>query len=179
MYLSSVKNTSSKNNHSITSVSSSDGVSYNRRCSNQEQIKKWINFKNSFEGFGDLPRQSILKEAMILERCEPSIFEVSLSICATSLLEYLFQEVQVKKLRSRQRAVPKKQTSQQNFWQIHKTFVVILSLSCVQLFANPWSKALQASLPFTISWSLLKLMSIELVMPSNHLILCHLCLLLP
>ena len=58
MYLSSVKNTSSKNNHSITSVSSSHGVSYNRRCSNQEQIKKWINFKNSF---GDFPRQSRLK----------------------------------------------------------------------------------------------------------------------
>ena len=37
----------------------------------------------------------------------------------------------------------------------------------------------QASLPFTISQSLLKLMSVELVMPSNHLILCHPCLLLP
>ena len=116
---------------------------------------------------------------MILERCEPSIFEVSPSICATSLLEYLFQEVQVKKLRSRQRAVPKKQTSQQNFWQIHKTFVVILSLSCVQLFANPWSEALQASLPFTISWSLLKLMSIESMMPPNHLVICHPLLLCP
>ena len=52
-------------------------------------------------------------------------------------------------------------------------------LSCVQLSENPWTVALQASLPFTISQSLLKLMSTELVMPSNNLILCHPLLLLP
>ena len=46
-------------------------------------------------------------------------------------------------------------------------------LSRVQLFATPWIAAHEASLSFTISWSLLKLMSIESVMPSNHLILCH------
>ena len=45
-------------------------------------------------------------------------------------------------------------------------------LSCVQLFATPWTAAHQASLSITNSWSLLRLMSIELVMPSNHLILC-------
>ena len=44
-------------------------------------------------------------------------------------------------------------------------------LSRVQLFANPYTAACQASLSCTISWSLIKLMSIELVMPSNHLIL--------
>ena len=44
---------------------------------------------------------------------------------------------------------------------------------------TPWTAARQASLSFTISWSLLKLMSIELVMVSNHLILCHSLLLLP
>ena len=44
---------------------------------------------------------------------------------------------------------------------------------------TPWTATLQASLSFTISQSLLKLMSIELVMPSNHLILCHFFLLLP
>ena len=43
----------------------------------------------------------------------------------------------------------------------------------------PWTAACQASLSFTISWSLLKLMSIKLVMPSNHFILCHPILLLP
>src|SRR5574341_1282933 len=51
-------------------------------------------------------------------------------------------------------------------------------LSCVQLFA-PWTAACQASLSNTNSWSLPKLMSIESVMPSNHLILCHPLLLLP
>ena len=44
-------------------------------------------------------------------------------------------------------------------------------LRCVQLFVTPWTAALQVSLSFTIFWSLLKHMSIKLVMPSNHLIL--------
>ena len=56
---------------------------------------------------------------------------------------------------------------------------VVQSLSGVQLFATPWTAACQASLSFTISWSLLKLMSLELVMPSNHFILCHPLLFLP
>ena len=58
-------------------------------------------------------------------------------------------------------------------------FSSIQLLSRVQLFAIPWTAARQASLSFTISCSLLKLISIESVMPSNHLILCHLLLLLP
>ena len=49
--------------------------------------------------------------------------------------------------------------------------VVAQSLSRVQLFVTPWTAARQDSLSFTISWNLLKLMSIESVMPSNHLIL--------
>ena len=49
----------------------------------------------------------------------------------------------------------------------------------VRLFATPWTTACQASLSITNSWSLSKLMSIESVMPSNHLILCHPLLLLP
>ena len=57
--------------------------------------------------------------------------------------------------------------------------VGLLLLSCVQLFATPWTAALQAPLSFTISLSLLKLMSIESVMSSKHLILCHPLLLLP
>ena len=56
---------------------------------------------------------------------------------------------------------------------------VIQSLSHVWLFPTPWTVACQVSLSFTISQSLLKLMSIESVMPSNHLILCHPLLLLP
>ena len=51
-------------------------------------------------------------------------------------------------------------------------------LSCVRLFATPWTAARQASLSITNSRSLLKLMSIESVMPSNYLILCHPLLLL-
>ena len=57
--------------------------------------------------------------------------------------------------------------------------VVFQSLSCVQLFANPWNAACQASLSITNSWSLLKFMSIESVMPYNHLILCRPLLLTP
>ena len=57
--------------------------------------------------------------------------------------------------------------------------VVVQSLSCIRLFATPWVAEHQASLSLTISWSLLKHISIELVMPSNHLILCCPLLLLP
>ena len=59
------------------------------------------------------------------------------------------------------------------------SFSSVQSLSCVWLFATPWTAARQASLSITNSRSLLKLMSIELVMPSNHLILCCPLLLLP
>ena len=59
------------------------------------------------------------------------------------------------------------------------TVVVVQLLSCVGLFVTPWTVARQASLSITNSWSLLKLMSIELVMPSNHLILCYPLLLPP
>ena len=52
-------------------------------------------------------------------------------------------------------------------------FSSVQSLSCVPLFVTPWTAAHQASLIITNSWSLHKFMSIELVMPSNHLIFCH------
>ena len=58
-------------------------------------------------------------------------------------------------------------------------FSSVQSLSCVQLFATPWTAAGQTSLSITNSRSLPKLMSIESVMPSNHLILCRPLLLLP
>ena len=51
--------------------------------------------------------------------------------------------------------------------------VVIQSLGCVRLFASPWTTACQASLSSTISRNLLKFMSIESMVLSNHLILCH------
>ena len=68
---------------------------------------------------------------------------------------------------------------------LHLTFqasllsLVIQSLNCVPLCATPWTSAQQASLSFTISWSLLKLMSIETVMPSNYLVHCLPLLLWP
>ena len=58
-------------------------------------------------------------------------------------------------------------------------FIVVQSFSHVWLFATPWTAACQVSLSFTISWNLLKFMSIELVMSPNHFILCHLLLFLP
>ena len=58
-------------------------------------------------------------------------------------------------------------------------FSSIQSLSHFPLFVTPWTGTRQASLSITIPWNLLKLMSIESVMPCNHLILCHALLLLP
>ena len=63
-----------------------------------------------------------------------------------------------------------------NFTQLISS---VQALSCVRHFATPWIAAHQASLSITNSWSLLKLMLIESVMPSNHLILCHPLLLQP
>ena len=61
----------------------------------------------------------------------------------------------------------------------NQEFSSVQSLSRVRLSATPWTAARQASLSITNSQSLLKLMSIESMMPSNHLILCHPLLLLP
>ena len=65
--------------------------------------------------------------------------------------------------------------SQQNYSQFNS----VQSLSCVWLFVIPWTAEHQASLSVTNSQNLIKLMSIESVMPSNHLILCHPLLLPP
>ena len=56
---------------------------------------------------------------------------------------------------------------------IHVLFDVVRSFSSVRLFVTAWTAACQASLSFTISQTLLKFISIESVIPSNHLILCH------
>jgi len=62
---------------------------------------------------------------------------------------------------------------------LHLSFSSVHSISCVRLFATPWTATCQASLSIIQSLSLLKLMSIMSVMPSNHLILCHPLLLPP
>ena len=58
-------------------------------------------------------------------------------------------------------------------------YLLVESLSCVWLFVTPWTAEHQVSLSFTVSWSLLRFMSTELVMLSNHLVLCYPLLLLP
>ena len=69
--------------------------------------------------------------------------------------------------------------SKGNRRQNDNQFSSVQLLSCVPLFVTPWTAAHQASLSITNAQSLLKFMSIESVMPSNHLILCHLLLVLP
>ena len=69
--------------------------------------------------------------------------------------------------------------SEGNHRQNDNQFSSVQLLSCVPLFVTPWTAAHQASMSITNSQSLLKFMSIESVMPSNHLILCHLLLVLP
>ena len=74
--------------------------------------------------------------------------------------------------------------SEKSLFHIFCPFLVALfssvqSLSRVRLFATPWTATRQPSLSIMNSWSLLKLMSMESVTPSNHLILCHPLLLLP
>ena len=59
-----------------------------------------------------------------------------------------------------------------NFASNTVVIVIVQSFGPVQLFMTPWTAACQVSLSFTISWNWLTLMSIESVMPSNHLILC-------
>ena len=63
--------------------------------------------------------------------------------------------------------------SAENYGNVPSCLCLVQSLSHVQLFVTPWTAACQASLSITNSWSLIKLTSIELVMPSNHLILCR------
>ena len=65
------------------------------------------------------------------------------------------------------------------FLYIYVVVVIVQSLSRVRLFATPWNAAHQAALSFTISRSLLKLMSVESVMPSSYVTLCCPLLLLP
>ena len=67
----------------------------------------------------------------------------------------------------------------QTLYHLSHQFSSVQSLSCVQLFASPWTTACQASLSITNSRHLLTLMSIELVMPSNDLTFCRPFLLLP
>ena len=74
------------------------------------------------------------------------------------------------------KALRKKAQQERRVWLGQVTVVIVQSLSCVQLFATPQTAAHQASLSFTNSQNLLKLMSVVSVMPSNHLTLFPLSL---
>ena len=74
---------------------------------------------------------------------------------------------------------PKKRKEMNSFRFRYNRLVIVQSLGRVQIFATQWTEAHLPSLSFMISWSLLKLTSIESMMLSNHLILCHPLLLLP
>ena len=98
--------------------------------------------------------------------------KIALSRCADGLIGSVTGE------RSQSESVflpeQKKLLLRSSFDEQTRTLVVLVQfLSHVQLFVTPWTAARQASLSFAISWSLLRLLSIESVMPSNHLVLCH------
>ena len=81
-------------------------------------------------------------------------------------------------INAEQAVLPTLSTHRNELWDcgpgcLQKGVVVVQSLGRVRVFVTPWTAACQASLSFTVSWSLLKFMSIELMMPSNHLILCR------
>ena len=76
-------------------------------------------------------------------------------------------------------APPSMGFSRQEYWSRVPLPLPVQSLSRVQFFVTPWTAGQQASLSIINSWSFFKLMSIQLVMPSNHLILCHPLLLPP
>ena len=104
-------------------------------------------------------------------------------------IKFWFPEVDVRKVCFHQRALEVILSQKHLQWDLKdkeeairrswRIVVVVQLLSCVLFFATPWTATHQATLPFNISRSLLKLMSIESVMSSNHLILCHPLLLLP
>ena len=91
----------------------------------------------------------------------------------------LVGELKSHKLRSSVKKSNKPDFDCNQLMQTNKYISSVQSLSHVRHFASPWTPARQASLSITNYWSLLKLMSIKSVMPSNHLILCHPLLLLP
>ena len=92
----------------------------------------------------------------------------------TVLLDFILRDYTISCI------IPKAKLNVQYVWKITIYFFSsVQSLSCVQLFVTPWTAACQASLSITNSPNLLKVMSIESVMPSNHFILYHPLLLLP
>ena len=114
--------------------------------------------------------------------------QVSLALCLVLFLSNLIQQSERRSNVSIQHCRVRESKVIKLVWHLVRlrdskalssSFIVAQSLSHVWLFETSWTAAHQASLSFTISQSLPKLMSIESVMPSNHLILCHPLLFLP
>ena len=113
--------------------------------------------------------QRILSSLRLYFACKPSKYN---KITSSFALVFIFNRESSKyKVESK---------GDNSIFSFFIAFLLLLySLSCVRLFVTPWTASHQASLSFTISWSLLKLMSIVSMIPSNRLILCHHFLLLP
>ena len=109
--------------------------------------------------------------------CVYYVYNICLDVCQIPKGICAYRNThEVKKIKTK---VWNMQTEQKYKSNIFYAQGSVQSLSRVRLFATPWTAARQASLSITNSWSLLKLISIESGMPSNHLILCHPLLLLP
>ena len=103
-----------------------------------------------------------------------------LLMCVTSIYIYHLRSKMRKKSKYWEADKPMVENMSFQYSNLFSEIVVVVQLlSHVRFFANPWTEACQAFLSFTISLSLLKLMSIESVMPSNHYIFCCPLLLLP
>ena len=103
---------------------------------------------------------------------------MNIFLCQLFSLQFYLLNIPTKQ-KANKKPTPKLSTLCRLHYQNFVIFNSVQSLSRVQLFATPWTAPCQASLSITNSRSLLKLMSIESAMPSNHLILCHPVLLLP
>ena len=107
------------------------------------------------------------------------MFELKTTANSKNWQGFQFKMAELKNVHSSPAKAPKSQLLLDSHPLEDPQFSSVQSLSRVRLFVTPWIAARQASLSITNSWSLLKLMSIESMMPSSHLILCRPLLLLP
>ena len=116
----------------------------------------------------------------IQKNASKTIFTVHTLIIRESLPACIRPHSYNKPIKKKKRLLPLIELLYCPWWALLVAqFSSVQSLRRVQLFSTPWTAACQASMSITNSWSLLKLMSIESVMPFNHLILCCPLLLLP
>ena len=143
------------------------------RTSCETHVVPLSSFPRAGAGFLFRPERKLFKEEKLMKRkvASPSLSKQILFIYFSSLwvggTQRLDSILFIRVLDSVQHFFP---ASLQ--WTFLAVVLVVQSLSGVRLFATPWTAARWTSLSFTISWSLLRLMSIESVMHSNNLVLC-------